>query len=301
MSIPDHSAKRLGWLSADARLILAARAARALAYSFLSVFLGVYLEGIGLKPSQIGALLTTVLVGSASLTALVSLVADRLGRRRVLVCYALLMAGAGLVLALSTRFPLLLLAALTGTVAVTGGEAGPFLAIEQAVLPQTVAAPRRNRLFGLYNTVGALAGALGALGGALPKVMARWGVPLVDAYRLMLGLYVVLALVALVLLSRLSGQVEVERGAGPPALFGLSRSRGVVARLSMLFALDSLAGGFVVQSLVAYWFHLRFGVGTEVLGPVFFGVGLLQAISFLVAARLADRIGLIPTMVFTHL
>ncbi|MBI2123317.1 MAG: MFS transporter, partial [Armatimonadetes bacterium] len=244
---------------------------------------------------------TTTLAGSAALTILFTSVADRYGRRRMLSVSAVLMAGAGLLFALTNRYPLLILASLTGTIGATSGEVGPFLSLEQTILPQTVPPQRRNMLFGIYNTVGGLAGAAGSLFAATPVLLQRWlGWTELTALRIMFVLYAALAGIALVLILRLSPRVELspeDRALGG----GLRESKRMVMRLSALFGLDSLAGGFVVQSLIAFWFHLRWGAGPELLGPIFLGVGVLQAASYLVAARVADRIGLINTMVFTHL
>jgi len=290
------------WLNRDGRLIVAARAVRTFAYGYLSVLLGVYLEGIGLAPWQVGAVLTATLAGSAALTLVFSAVADRYGRRRMLVISAALMAAAGTVFAATTRYPLLILASLTGTVGATSGEVGPFLSLEQAVLPQTTDARHRTTLFGMYNTAGAMSGALGSLFAAAPVAAQRWlGWDSTTALRAMFILYAALGAGVLLLLRGLSAGVELPaeaRGRGRP---WLGASRGIVLRLSALFGLDSLAGGFVVQSLIAYWLHLRWGAGPGILGPVFLGIGLLQAVSFVGAPKIAARIGLINTMVFTHL
>jgi MFS family permease len=292
----------MAWLTRDGQLILAARAVRTFAYGYLSVLLGVYLEAIGLAPWQIGTVLTATLASSAGLTVAFSLVGDRFGRRQMLVLSALLMATAGAIFAGTTRYPLLLLAALTGTVGATSGEVGPFLSLEQTALPQTTAPRHRTMLFSVYNTAGALAGAAGALFAAAPAIieqMTGWA-PLV-ALRTMFVLYSVLALCVWVLFTRLGPQVELLPADRPPAQPSLHASQGIVLRLSALFGLDALAGGLVIQSLIAYWLHLRWGAGPALLGPVFLAIGLVQATSFLAAGKLASRIGLINTMVFTHL
>ncbi len=219
----------------------------------------------------------------------------------MLMISALLMAGAGLLFAITNRYPLLILASLTGTIGATSGEVGPFLSLEQAILPQTASPQRRNLLFGIYNTVGGLAGAAGSLFAATPAFLRTWlGITELSALRFMFVLYAVLATAALLLILRLSEAIELTP---EDRLLGgrLHESKPIVLRMSALFGLDSLAGGFVVQSLIAFWFHLRWGAGPELLGPIFLGVGLLQSASYLVAARVADRIGLINTMVFTHL
>lgn len=291
-------ASRFGWLSPDARLILAARALRTFAYGLLSVVIGLYLARRGLNPFQIGLILSLSLGASAALSVILAVGADRFGRRRSLKLCALLMATAGLAFALAPVFPLLILAALTGSVSASSGELGPFLALEQTALPETASPARRTRLFGLYNTVGGLAAALGALASGLPSLLGLAG----DlAERLPFLVYALLALAVWALFTRLSPAIELAPSAEPPRLFALRRSRRVVAGLSGLFALDSLASGFVIQSLLAYWLSRQFGIGPELLGPLFFVFGLLQALSHLLAAWLAERIGLINTMVFTHL
>lgn len=290
------------WLTQDGNLILAARAIRTFAYGYLSVLLGLYLEEAGFVPWQVGAILTTTLAGSAALTIVFSLIADRYGRRRMLRISAGLMAASGLAFAVTTRYPLLIIASLTGTIGATSGEVGPFLSLEQAILPQTAPPQRRNALFGIYNTVGGVAGAIGSLFAGTPAVLQRgFGMSSMEALQAMFVIYAALAGGAFLLFTKLSERVEVPPAERASIAPGLRESKRMVLQLSGLFGLDSLAGGFVVQSLIAFWFHLRWGAGPELLGPIFLGVGLLQAASYLVAARLANRIGLINTMVFTHL
>jgi predicted MFS family arabinose efflux permease len=290
----------LPWITRDGRLILAARAVRTFAYGFLSVLLGLYLKEVGFSPPQIGAVLTATLLGSAALTVLFTPLADRYGRRRLLLLSTLLMAGSGVVFAFSRSYPVLILASLTGTVGVTAGEVGPFLSLEQTMLPQTVGDRRRTSLFALYNVVGALAGSFGALFAGTPVLLQRAaGFGVEASLQAMFLAYAGCALVALGLTARLSGSVE--RATPDLPRGGLRRSRGIVLRLSALFGLDSLAGGFVIQSLIAFYFNQRWGAGPAVLGQLFLWAGLLQAGSYLVAARVAARIGLVRTMVFTHL
>lgn len=296
-------ARRHGWfpaLSADGWLLFATSGVRTFAYGFLSVVLGVYLADQGLTAEAIGGIFTAALAGGAVMTVALTAVADRVGRRRVLIVGAALMALAGVVFALSNNLALLVVAAILGTISPSGKEVGPFLSIEQAVLPQTAQEERRTSVFAAYNIVGSLAGAVGALAVGLP---AAFGATALAGYRLLVWAYVAAALVLLILFARLSPAVEAAPvGApGPWHRFGLHRSRGMVAKLAALFGLDAFAGGFVVQGLVAYWFHLRYGVDATALGAIFFGTNLLSALSFLAAARVARRIGLLNTMVFTHL
>ena len=297
-SVPARGAPP--WISTDGRLILGARGVRTFAYGFQSVLLGIYLKQAGFFPWQVGAVLTATLLGSAALTALFTATADRYGRRRMLRLSALFMAASGGAFAFTTSYPVLILASLTGTVGATSGEVGPFLSLEQAILPKTCPPERRTRLFSIYNLVGALAGSLGALAAGTPVLLQRGlGFSPETAFRTMFLAYAAFAGVSLALFSRLSDRVEASRETTRRE--GLHRSRGVVIRLAGLFSIDSLAGGLVVQSLIAFYFNLRWDAGPEILGPVFLGVGLLQAASFVAAARVAERIGLIRTMVFTHL
>jgi predicted MFS family arabinose efflux permease len=205
----------------------------------------------------------------------------------------------GIIFALARTPWLLVLAALTGTISPTSGEVGPFETIEAAILPQASSEKRRNQAFGLYNSVGAAMVALGALAAGLPARSSQFD--LLVSYRLMFWLYAALGIAALAISSRLSSKVELARLPERTSFVALTHSRGPVLRLAGLFAVDAFAGGFVVQSLISYWFSLRFGVGAEFLGPLFFGVNVMKSISYLLAVRIADRIGLLKTMVFTHL
>ena len=286
-------------LTRDGWLVLASKGTRSFGYGFLSVILGLYLDEVGFSPVQVGFILTATLVGSALLTGVVISRADRLGRRRMLMVSSGLMALSGIIFAVAQAPWLLLVAALTGTISPTSGEVGPFETIEAAILPQTASEKTRNRAFGLYNAVGAAMVALGALAAAIPATLSL--LDLLASYRLMFMLYAALGIATFLAASRLSPKVELARLPERASFITLTHSRGPVLRLAGLFAVDSFAGGFVVQSLLVYWFSLRFGVGAEFLGPLFFGVNVMKSISYLLAVRIADRIGLLNTMVFSHL
>ncbi|MBA2717629.1 MAG: MFS transporter [Chloroflexi bacterium] len=277
------------------------------AYGFLAVVLVLYLAALGLDALMIGAILTLTLVGDTLISLWLTTNADRIGRRRVLVAGALLMTGAGLVFAATAWVPLLIVAATIGVISPTGNEVGPFLAVEQAALSQATPDARRTPTFAWYNLVGYVATAVGSLAaGFVSQILLDAGWPDVDAYRAIVVGYALVGLAMAVVFWRVGAAVEVPglppAGDGIARRLGLGRrSRGIVARLSALFALDAFGGGFIPQSLIAYWFHLRFGVEPAILGSIFFGANLLAAVSSLSASRFAARFGLINTMVFTHL
>ena len=313
MSATDFGASTLPTalqhLSHDAWLLFATRFVRLFAYGALSVVLVFYLVGVGLSAPQTGMLLTLTLVGDTVVSLLITTRADRIGRRRMLVVGAVLMAAAGLAFASTRNLWLLVLAGTVGVISPSGQEVGPFLSIEQAALSQSVADRTRTEVFAWYTLTGSLATALGALaGGAATRALAAVAIAPVPSYRIILILYAALGGILAILFSRLSHAAEATTLAGKKAfqgtfagLAGLDRSRHVVAKLSALFALDAFGGGFVVQSFAAYWFYLRFGVNPTTLGAIFFWANIFAGLSALLASRLAARIGLINTMVATHL
>jgi MFS family permease len=279
-------------MTRDERLLFGTRFTRLFAYGALSVVLVFYLTSLGLNTSQVGLLLTLTLVGDILVSLVLATQADRLGRRRMLVIGAILMAAAGLVFALTRNFLLLVIAGTIGVISPSGSEVGPFLPIEQAALSHVVSAERRTSVFAWYTLVGALATALGSLAAG---VMSHG-----QQYRSVVLLYAVLGGVLLVVFAQLSPAAEIA-AAATRSFWGIGPSRGTVLKLSGLFALDAFGGGFVVQTFAAYWFYLRFGVQPETLGAIFFGANILAGISALAASRLAQRFGLVNTMVFTHL
>jgi predicted MFS family arabinose efflux permease len=220
----------------------------------------------------------------------------------MLLLSAVLMIFAGIVFAVTANFAALTIAAVVGVISPSGNEIGPFLSIEQAALTQIVSHEQRTRAYAWYNLVGSFATATGALAsGGLAQMLQASGYTPLASYRVVVIGYAAVGVVLFVLFSRLSKQIEIAAPSSAPHRLGLHRSRNVVVRLSAFFALDAFAGGFIVQSLVAYWFRMRWGVEPAVLGSVFFGANILAGISALSAARIAARIGLINTMVFTHI
>lgn len=297
-------------MTRDAWLLFAARAVRMSGYGALGVILVLYLTSAGLDAGQVGLLLTLTLVGDTLISLWLTTHADRIGRRQTLVIGALLMAAAGMVFAAapslavgSTLFLVLLVAATIGVLSPSGAEVGPFLPIEQSSLTEVTPSGRRTGIYAWYNLTGSVATAVGALvAGLVVGGLRAAGWTEIDAYRVILVSYAIRGLVLIPIVRSVSQAIEV-----PPVdtsvarTLGLHKSRGVVARLASLFALDAFGGGLIVQSLLAFWFHTRFGLPEAALGAIFFGANILAAISALAAARIARRIGLINTMVFTHL
>lgn len=289
----------------NVRLLFAARMVRMFAYGLLGVVLVLYLVERGLDEAAVGLLLTCTFLGDAAISLWLSTHADRWGRKRTLLVGAALMAGGGALMAVTGNFWWLLVAATVGVISPTGNEVGPFLAVEQAGLAQVVSDARRTHFFAWYNLAGYAATALGALvAGGVAQLLQGVGWSTVASYASLFWVYGALGLVIALLVVRLSDRIEapaVARAAEGKSLFGLRESRGMVLRLGGLFWLDSFGGGFVVQSLVAYWFHVRFGASAAMLGTVFFGANVFSGLSSLAVAPLAKRIGLVNTMVFTHL
>jgi MFS family permease len=290
-------------MSRDTTILFSTRVIRLFCYGFLSVVLALYLVEAGLTEAQIGLLFTLTLVGDAFISLWLTTSADQFGRKHTLILGALLMAGAGIAFVLTRNVFLLIIAAILGVISPSGNEIGPFLSVEQAGLTQLLPNRRRTQIFAWYNLVGSFATALGALaGGWLAQGLQNNAWTALEAYRLVLVGYAFGGILLMLLFLNLSEAVEVETAQDTTRhILGLHRSRTVVFKLSSLFALDAFAGGLVVQSLMAYWFHVRFGVEAGVLGSIFFGANLLAGISSLLAARLADKFGLINTMVFTHI
>jgi len=287
----------------DLKILFTTRIVRLFCYGFLSLLLALYLAQVGLTDQQIGLLFSLTLAGDAAVSLWLTTSADRFGRRRTLQIGALLMLGAGLVFILTNNIVFLMAAAIIGVISPSGNEIGPFLSVEQAGLSQIVPNQKRTQVFAWYNLAGSFATATGALcGGWVTQILQHRGWLALDAYRVVLGAYAAGGLVLMLLFLTLSPAVEVQEKApvGTQLVLGLHRSRAVVLRLSALFALDAFAGGLILQSMIAYWFHIKFGVDTGLLGSLFFGANVLAGISALLAVPLAKRFGLINTMVFTH-
>jgi MFS family permease len=296
-------------LTRDGWLLFLTRFIRLFAYGSISVVLVFYLISLGLNEAQTGMLLTLTLIGDTVVSLYLTTRADRIGRRRMLIVGAILMAAAGIAFACTHNFLLLLIAGTIGVISPSGNEVGPFLSIEQAALSHVVPARTRTEVFAWYTLAGSLSTATGALcGGLLADALQKTVMRPAASYRVVVILYAALGAVLALIFARLSPAAEVhgpgEESPSPGTLkkfLGIGHSRHVVAKLSALFAIDSFAGGFVIQSFAAYWFYLRFGVNPGMLGVIFFWANIFAGISALLASRLASRFGLIKTMVMTHL
>ena len=290
----------------DVVLLFASRCVRLFAYGFLSVVLVLYLKSLGLTESSIGLLITLTLLGDAVISLGLTSWADRIGRRRMLLIGSILMLFAAALFATTGEFHWLVLAATVGVISPSGNEVGPFLSIEQASLTQLLPNERRTIAFAWYNLVGSVATACGALAGGWSCEFARRaGAIGPDIYRPVILGYGAFGLILAIFFLWLSPATEApavaSTNARPGGWFGLGKSAGIVTKLSMLFSLDAFGGGFIIQSVLAYWFYLRFELHESRLGEIFFGANILAGISSLMAVWMARRFGLVNTMVFTHL
>jgi MFS family permease len=288
------------YLSRDARLILAAQMLRAFAYGFGAVLIGVTLRDRHYSSAQVGLVLAAVVAGTALVSVLIARYGDRVGRRRCYITLYLLLAVTGVVFAFAAQFWLLVIVGLAGALSTEVVESGPFTSLEQVMLATDLHGRERLRGFGVYNAVATAAGALGALCAGLPDlVRSIWAGAPADATWFLL--FVPASLAGAAVAASLSADVEAPSHRGEAPRETIDRSRRTVWHLSGLFALDSFGGGFVVQAFIAYWLSVRYGASVGTLGLIFFGVALLQTGSFLAAPRLAERFGILRTMVFTHL
>lgn len=281
------------WVRGDGKLVFLEKAVRTVPYGFLSVAFSLYLQYLGFTLVQIGIVLTLTILSSAFYTFVISFVADRIGRRRTLVFFALTDFIAGALLFSSTAWWAPVLAGIVGNMTVGAGEVGPFLSLEQAILPRTCEPGRRTLAFSIYNFVGYGASAMGA---ALAGLAA---IPGPEQLRPFFLGYMASGLLGAFLYSRLTKQVETE---GPPVKRAVlsPKSRPIVYRLSALFAVDSFGGGFIGGNILALYFAQRFGLTLGSLGLIFFATQVVTALSFFLAERIARRIGLLRTMVYSH-
>ena len=281
------------------RRLLWVRGLRAFGDGYISLLLPLYLIALGLSSFQIGAIVTGTLVGSGLLTLMVGLHAHRLGYRTLLLMASGLMTATGMGFAAVSDFWPLLIVAFVGTLNPSSGDVSVFLPLEQAVLARSVSDKRRTAVFARYSLVGALVGAAGALFAGFPELLSRAiHIDGKAALQLIFVLYGLLGIASGMIYRKLPATlaVETESRATP-----LRQSKRIVYRLAALFSLDAFGGGFIVQALLALWLFQKFQLSIAVAGTIFFWTGVLSAFSYLVAVRISNRVGLINTMVFTHL
>src|SRR5215212_1178184 len=293
------------WISIDGKLLLCARIVRTFAYGFLSVILAIYLKLIGFDDILIGIILSVTLINSIIFTLFASFYADRIGRRNTLLLYTIMMSISGIIFFVTENPLALIIAALLGTLNITGSETSAFLSIEQSILPQTIKDNRkRNTLFGFYNMAGTFAMGAGILIANLPIIIENeLEFDQIYAIKLLFLFYSLLGILVLGIYLKLSSAIEIkkEKTSKPIAEILTPKSKKIVTKLSGLFAIDSFAGGFAIQSIVSFWFFTKFDIDLSIISYIFSIGSVLTAFSYIIAAKIADKIGLINTMVFTHI
>ncbi len=296
----------LNWISKDGKLILGARIVRTFSYGFLSVVLAIYLSLLGFNEILIGVVLTATLVNGIIFNLVSSAYADKIGRKKFLILYAILMIVSAAIFFVTNNYVALIVAALVGTINVTGSEVGAFLSLEQAILPQTINdEKKRTSIFAIYNMVGTFAMSGGVLLSGLPHLMSlQFGLDKIEAIKVLFLAYAACALAVLAIYLVLSPKIETrDKKENIPTIRRniTPESRSIIAKMSSLFAVDSFAGGFVIQSIVSFWFYTKFGADLSTISYIFTAAGVLTALSYLLASKAASRIGLVNTMVWTHI
>ncbi|HLN35662.1 MAG TPA: MFS transporter [Nitrososphaeraceae archaeon] len=295
------------WISTDGKLLLCARIVRTFAYGFLSVILAIYLKLIGFDDILIGVILSLTLINSIIFTLFASFYADRIGRRNTLLLYTVMMSISGAIFFVTENPIALIIAALVGTLNITGSETSAFLSMEQSILPQTIQDNRkRNTLFGFYNMAGTFAMGAGILIANFPIIIQQneLGFDQISAIKILFLFYSLLGILVIGIYLKLSSAIEIkkqEKTLKPLSKTLNPKSKKIVTKLSGLFAIDSFAGGFAIQSIVSFWFFSKFDIDLSTISYIFSIGSVLTAFSYLVAAKIADKIGLINTMVFTHI
>jgi MFS family permease len=283
----------------ETRILYAGRGLRAFADGFVSLLLPIYVAALGFGVVAVGVISTSTMLGSAALTIAIGFTAHRYGRRNLLVASALLMIATGVGFLLVDQLWALVVIAFIGTINPSAGDVSVFYPLEQALLAETAPAQSRTATFAGYALVGTLVAALGALAAGLPNLFqASFGLDALTSLQSMFAIYTALGLLTYYLYRRLPASLDrrEDRAAG-----ALGPSRRIVFTLAALFSLDSFGSGLIVQSLLAFWLYRRFGLSLETAGAIFFWSGVFTSLSYIVATRLSRRIGLIRTMVFTHM
>ena len=290
----------LEWVTRDGKLLLFARPLQSFSSSFVTIFIAIYLNFLGLPLWQIGFVLTGGLLASTFFNMVAGFLADRVGRRKMLVFFGVIPVIAGVAYATMTNPFLLIPIAVVSTLGSRGGF-GPAKMLEGVILAQACRDDKRTRLYAIRSTLNSVAISAGSLFAGAVVLLQNWfSLSVGTSYMWMFGIYALLNLLTVALYSLLSDAAEVENSAEEVQPLSPKTRRNVLW-LSLLFSVDSLGSGFVTQSLVSYWFFDRFGLGMDAIGTIFAASSLLAAVSFMLAARVSERIGLINTMVYSHL
>jgi MFS family permease len=289
----------LDWVNRNGKILLAVRPIQAFAGSFVSIFFVIYLNSLGLPLWQTGLVLSGGLATSTLFNLIAGYLADRMGRRKLLMVFGLLSTAAGLVFTLTNQPILLVITAVIASMGYGGGF-GAAQMLERVILAQCCEDEERTNLYAIRSTIGSLATAAGSLFTGLLVVLQGWGYVEGTAYRMMFGVFTVLNLAVVFLYLMLDEEAEIEEVKAAQVALSPETKRYAVL-LSILFSMDALGGTFIGQGLAAYWFFERFGLGMDRIGMIFSASSLLAAVSFMLAARISKRIGLINTMVFSHL
>lgn len=289
----------LEWVHRNGKILLAIRPIQAFAASFVSISFAIYLKTLGLSISQIGLVLTGGMISSTLFNLAAGFLEARLGRRKLLVFFGVISTLAGLVYTLSTNTSILILVAIVASMGYRGGF-GAAQMLERVILAQSCIDSRRTELYAIRNTLGSLAVATGSLFTGLLVYLGGIGYSESAAYRVMFGVFTVLNMLLIILYLMLDKEAEIKVEEATQVTLSPETKRYLVL-LSILFSMDALGGAFITQSLVAYWLFERFGLAMDKIGMIFSASSLLAAVSFMAAARISKRIGLINTMVFSHL
>jgi len=286
----------MDWITKDGKIIFLNRAIRSFGYGFLSILLGIYLKELGFQPLLIGLLLSAAIIGGAIFTLITGRYAVKYGIKKMLL-FPLLLSLVGVsVFLLTENFIFLFLASLIGFISPSGRELGPFLSLEQAYIPSTVTDKNRTKAFSFWNIIATLSASVGALLGSLPLFLQGFGIEKVFSFKVMFFFYLILNVIALLFYTKIA---EIKFTKEKIKL--TKRTRSIITKLSFLFGIDSFAGGLVITSIVSLWFYSKFNIPLTIISSIFFVTGLLEAFSFYISGKLAQRIGLINTMVFTHI
>lgn len=274
-------------------LILFVKGLRTFVFGLVSVLTPIYLAMLGFSPIYVGVSLFLMVLGNVFSNLLLTWFGDVIGRRRLLIIFSLLMFISGILLYSSSLYLILALALFIGNISTTGTEAGPYQSVEVGVLPRFTG-NRLGRVLGIYNLIGYSASSLGALASSIPAYLGK-GLALVRS------MYLVYAMAGLIMLITYSALIGIEASGRGLGLRGLGRAVVDIRNLSILFSVDALGGGLVTQSLLSYWFYIRYGVSLRELGVVFMVVNVVTAVSLVIAPLIAERIGNLRTMVYTHI